>query len=634
MNASNIVEVISDFVSLRKAGTSYKGLCPFHDDRTPSFSVSPVKGVYKCFSCGAAGNVVKFIMEHEQMTYPEALKWLANKYHIEVHERELTNEEKQQENERESMFLVNEWAAKYFSDILHNDVDGMAIGMQYFRSRGFRDDIIRKFHLGFCLSNRHAFADAALKAGFQREFLVKTGLCFERENGELIDRFNGRVMFPWIGVSGKVTAFGGRLLDERTKGVSQKYVNSSDSVIYHKERELYGIFQAKKAIAKHDLVYMVEGYTDVVSMHQCGIENVVANSGTALSVHQIRLLHRFTSNIVLLYDGDAAGQHAALRGTDMLLAEGMNVKVLLLPDGKDPDEFARSYNTEDFRKYIEDNQTDFIVFKINVLLNGVTDPIKRSEAVASIVKSISVIKDPILRDTYIRECANRTGISERTLMEQMNRNIYSNREQQTREQQQHRAAVIEEQREEAQAMASTQTVSKVEQMLIQAVVKDGEKIIFRDVKDENSGQVYNLTVAQYIAYDLGSDNLGFSNELYKKILQEAVEHCGEEGFKAEEYFTQHVDINIASVAVRLSVDRFQLAESLQVKETEQTLRDRVLHLVADFRLDYVSSRLKELNVQLLQTKDSGEMQQIIGEIMKIQNLRNELAKKTGTNILV
>ena len=634
MNASNIVEVVSDFVSLRKTGTSYKGLCPFHDDRTPSFSVSPVKGVYKCFSCGAAGNAVKFIMEHEQMTYPEALKWLANKYHIEVHERELTNEEKQQENERESMFLVNEWAAKYFNDILHNDVDGMAIGMQYFRSRGFRDDIIRKFQLGFCLSSRHAFADAALKAGFQRDFLIKTGLCFERENGELIDRFNGRVMFPWVSVSGKVTAFGGRLLDSRTKGVSQKYVNSPDSVIYHKERELYGIFQAKKAIAKHDLVYMVEGYTDVVSMHQCGIENVVANSGTALSVHQIRLLHRFTPNIVLLYDGDEAGQHAALRGTDMLLAEGMNVKVLLLPDSKDPDEFARSYSAEDFRKYIEDNQTDFIVFKINVLLKGVTDPIKRSEAVGSIVQSISVIKDPILRDTYIRECANRTGVSERTLMEQMNRNIYSNREQQTREQQQHRAAVMEEQREDAMAVASKPTTSKVEQMLIQAVIKDGEKIIFRDVKDENSEQTYNLTVAQYIAYDLGSDNLGFSNELYTKILQEAVEHCGEEGFKAEEYFTQHADINIASVAVRLSVDRFQLAESLQVKETEQTLRDRVIHLVADFRLEYVSSHLKELNERLLQVKDSQEMQEIMSEIMKTQNLRNELAKKTGSNILV
>ena len=616
MNASNIVEVVSDFVSLRKTGTSYKGLCPFHDDRTPSFSVSPVKGVYKCFSCGAAGNAVKFIMEHEQMTYPEALKWLANKYHIEVHERELTNEEKQQENERESMFLVNEWAAKYFNDILHNDVDGMAIGMQYFRSRGFRDDIIRKFQLGFCLSSRHAFADTALKAGFQRDFLIKTGLCFERENGELIDRFNGRVMFPWVSVSGKVTAFGGRLLDSRTKGVSQKYVNSPDSVIYHKERELYGIFQAKKAIAKHDLVYMVEGYTDVVSMHQCGIENVVANSGTALSVHQIRLLRRFTPNIVLLYDGDEAGQHAALRGTDMLLAEGMNVKVLLLPDGKDPDEFARSYSAEDFRKYIEDNQTDFIVFKINVLLKGVTDPIKRSEAVGSIVQSISVIKDPILRDTYLKECSNRTNMKELTLMSQMNHNINSNREQ------------IGEVTEVAQESLT------VEDMLIQAVVKDGEKVIFRDVKDENSGQTYNLTVAQYIAYDLGSDNLGFSNELYTKILQEAVEHCGEEGFEAEEYFTQHADINIASVAVRLSVDRFQLAESLQVKETEQTLRDRVIHLVADFRLEYVSSHLKELNERLLQVKDSQEMQEIMSEIMRTQNLRNELAKKTGTNILV
>lgn len=631
MNASNIVEVVSDFVSLRKTGTSYKGLCPFHDDRTPSFSVSPVKGVYKCFSCGAAGNAVKFIMEHEQMTYPEALKWLANKYHIEVHERELTNEEKQQENERESMFLVNEWAARYFNDILHNDVDGMAIGMQYFRSRGFRDDIIRKFQLGFCLSSRHAFADAALKAGFQRDFLIKTGLCFERENGELIDRFNGRVMFPWVSVSGKVTAFGGRLLDSRTKGVSQKYVNSPDSVIYHKERELYGIFQAKKAIAKHDLVYMVEGYTDVVSMHQCGIENVVANSGTALSVHQIRLLHRFTSNIVLLYDGDEAGQHAALRGTDMLLAESMNVKVLLLPDGKDPDEFARSYSAEDFRKYIEDNQTDFIVFKINVLLKGVTDPIKRSEAVGSIVQSISVIKDPVLRDTYLRECSNRTNMKELTLMYQMNRNIYSSREQLNRERQRISDAQGEQKEEGLEDVHQELTV---EDMLIQAVVKDGEKVIFRDVKDENSGQTYNLTVAQYIAYDLGSDNLGFSNELYTKILQEAVEHCGEEGFKAEEYFTKHADINIASVAVRLSVDRFQLAESLQVKETEQTLRDRVIHLVADFRLEYVSSHLKELNERLLQVKDSQEMQEIMSEIMRTQNLRNELAKKTGSNILV
>ena len=636
MNASNIVEVVSDFVSLRKAGTSYKGLCPFHDDQTPSFSVSPVKGLYKCFSCGAAGNAVKFIMEYEQLTYPEALKWLANKYHIEVQDRELTNEEKQQESERESMFLVNEWAAKYFNDILRNDVDGMAIGMQYFRSRGFRDDIIHKFQLGFCLSNRHAFSDAALKAGFQRDFLIKTGLCLERENGELIDRFNGRVLFPWISVSGKVTAFGGRLLDARTKGVSQKYVNSPDSIIYHKERELYGLFQAKKAISKHDLVYMVEGYTDVVSMHQCGIENVVANSGTALSVHQIRLLHRFTSNIVLLYDGDEAGQHAALRGTDMLLAESMNVKVLLLPDGKDPDELARTYNAEQFRRYIEENQTDFIVFKINILLNGVTDPVKRSEAVSSIVQSISVIKDPILRDTYIRECANRTGVSERTLMDQMNRNIYSNREQKTREQQLQRTTVKEEAKEEAKekegVVAASTTESKIEQLLIQAVIKDGEKIIYRNIKDENSDQTFNLTVAQYIAYDLASDNFCFSNELYTRILQEALEHCADENFKAEDYFTRNADIEISSLSIKLSVDRFQLAESLQVKETEQMLRDRVRHLVADFRLDYISSHLKELNARLLQVKDPKEMQEIMEEIIRIQNLRNRFAKETGNNI--
>lgn len=632
LDAANIVDVVSDFVSLRKAGTSYKGLCPFHDDRTPSFSVSPVKGVYKCFSCGAAGNVVKFIMEHEQMTYPEALKWLANKYHIEVHERELSTEEKQQESERESMFLVNEWAAKYFENILHNDDDGMAIGMQYFRSRGFRDDIIRKFQLGFCLSGRHSFADAALESGYQRDFLVKTGLCFERENGELIDRFNGRVMFPWIGVSGKVTAFGGRLLDSRTKGVSQKYVNSPDSVIYHKERELYGIFQAKKAIAKHDLVYMVEGYTDVISMHQCGIENVVANSGTALSVYQIRMLHRFTSNIVLLYDGDEAGKHAALRGTDMLLSEGMNVKVLLLPDGKDPDEFARSHSAESFRQYIEENQTDFIVFKINVLLQGVTDPVKRSEAVGSIVQSISVMKDPILRDTYIRECFNRTGVPERTLMEQMNRNIHSNREQQTREQQQQRAE------EQAKNLSSLSTpvhmASHVEQMLMQAVVRDGDKIIIRNAKDESTGQVYNLTVAQYIAYDLGLDNLCFSKPIFTQMLNEAVEHSGEEGFKAEEYFTQHADMNIASVAVKLSVDRFQLSESLQVKETEATLRDRVMHLIGDFRLDYIDHHLKELMTQMGTTKDMTEQMKIMEEIKKLQDVRNVLAKKLGSDILI
>ena len=407
IDAADIVEVVSDFVTLKKRGTSYKGLCPFHDDTTPSFSVSPTKGVYKCFACGEAGNAVGFVMKHEQMTYPEALRWLAKKYHIEIKEKELTNEERQAESERESMFIVNEWAAHYFHETLTGTEEGQTYGMQYFRSRGIRDDIIKKFQLGYSLRDRNALSLNAKTKGYKEEFLQKTGLCYLREpepnakdqTAKFIDRFAGRVIFPWFSVSGKVVAFGGRLLDSRTKGVAQKYVNSPDSDIYHKERELYGIFQAKKAIAKEDCVYMVEGYTDVIAMHQCGIENVVANSGTALSYHQIRTLHRFTPNIVLLYDGDEAGIHAAMRGTDMLLSEGMNIKVLLLPDGDDPDSFARKHTASDFRRYIDEHQTDFIVFKINQMLNGVTDPIKRSEAVNSIVKSISVIKDQILRET-------------------------------------------------------------------------------------------------------------------------------------------------------------------------------------------------------------------------------------------
>lgn len=632
MEAANIVDVISEFVSLRKAGTSFKGLCPFHDDRTPSFSVSPVKGVYKCFSCGEAGNVVNFIMKHEQMTYPEALRWIARKYNIEVQERELTSEEKRLENERESMFLVNEWASKYFQDILKNHVDGQAIGLQYFRSRGFRDDIIEKFQLGFCLTGRQTFSDAALQAGYKKEFLLKTGLCYERENGGLIDRFNGRVIFPWISVSGKVTAFGGRLLDSRTKGVSQKYVNSPDSEVYHKERELYGIFQAKKAIAKFDLVYMVEGYTDVVAMHQCGIENVVANSGTALSTYQIKLLRRFTSNIVLLYDGDAAGQHAALRGTDMLLSEGMNVKVLLLPDGKDPDEMAKSYSTEDFRKYIEDNQTDFIVFKINVLLQGVTDPVKRSEAINSIVRSIAVIKDPILRDTYLRECAHRTGTKEETLILQMNRYIYNNKEQQRKEEQ--RNETEQPTPEPLRPATPMQQASKVETMLVQAIVRDGEKIIIRDVQNEETGETINLNVAQYIAYDLGLDNLVFANPLSVQILTEAVEHSNDPGFKAEEYFTHHPDIHVSTLAVRLSVEQFQLSESLQVREREIERKDRIMHLILDFRMDYVEHHLKELQVRLSQEKDIEKMMEVMGEIKKMQNMRNILAKKLGNDIVV
>lgn len=423
VDAANIVDVVSEYVTLRRSGASYKGLCPFHDDKTPSFYVSPAKGVCKCFSCGKGGNAVHFIMEQEQLSYYEALKFLAKKYGIEVQERQMTEAQRQSQNERESMFAVNEWASMYFNETLLNTSDGQNIGLAYFRSRGFRDDIIEKFRLGFSLSQPTAMSSTAKRKGYKEEYLVKTGLCFRRDDGTLRDRYVGRVMFPWFSISGKVVAFGGRVLDSRTKGVNQKYINSPESEIYRKSNELYGIWQAKKAIVKEDRVYMVEGYTDVISMHQCGVENVVANSGTALNEAQIRLLHRFTSEITLLYDGDGAGIHAALRGTDMLLAEGMNVKILLLPDGEDPDSFARKHNASEFKAYVESKQTDFIIFKTNLLIGDAgRDPLKRAQLVKDIVKSISVIPEEIIRSTYIHECSELLGVDEMILVRECNKN--------------------------------------------------------------------------------------------------------------------------------------------------------------------------------------------------------------------
>ena len=637
MDAANIVDVVSEFVTLRKSGASYKGLCPFHDDSTPSFYVSPSRNICKCFSCGKGGTPVGFIMEHEQMTYPEALRWLANKYHIEIRERELTSEERQAESERESMFIVNEWAANYFHQTLSGSDEGRIYGMQYFRSRGVRDDIIEKFRLGYCPNQRSAMADAAMKEGYKEEFLLKTGLCYSRSEeqgagskGGCVDRFRGRVIFPWIGISGKVVAFGGRKLDAATKGIQQKYVNSPDSVIYHKERELYGIYQAKRAIAKEDSVYMVEGYTDVIAMHQCGIENVVANSGTALSYHQIHMLHRFTNNIVLLYDGDEAGIHAAMRGTDMLLSEGMNVKVLLLPDGDDPDSFARKHTAASFRQYIDEHQTDFIVFKIQHLMKGVTDPVKRSEAVNSVVRSISVIKNQILRDTYIHECAMRTGMAEQTLIATMNKMIHEGRTSRSEER-----GVGAENSSSLTPHSTLHTPhSKVESLLIQMVIRHGDEVIIRDVKNEETGELINLNVAQYISYDLGLDNLQLSSPLYAQILQEAVEHSSDPGFKSVDYFTRHPDIAISQLAVSMSVDSVQLADSLKLKERENSLRDRVIHLVLDFRMDYVDHQLKQLRNQVATMADNVDaMMATMAEIKRMQDIRNILAKRLGNDVI-
>lgn len=639
MGAANIVEVVSDFVNLRRSGANYKGLCPFHDDKTPSFMVSPAKNICHCFACGKGGNAVNFIMEHEQMTYPDALRYLAKKYSIDIVEKDLTEDERKEASNRESMYIVNEWARGYFQNVLENDADGQAIGMQYFRSRGIRDDIVKKFSLGYALPQRDALSKEALKKGYQREFLIMTGLCYEKDNGDLVDRYAGRVIFPWMNVSGKVSAFGGRLLDSRTKGVQQKYVNSPESDIFHKDRELYGLFQAKRAITKEDSVYMVEGYTDVIAMHQCGIENVVANSGTALSVHQIKLLRRFTQNITLLYDGDEAGIHAAMRGTDMLLAEGMNIKVLLLPDGDDPDSYAKKHGAEALVKYIESNKDDFIQFKTQLLLQGVTDPIKRSEAIQSIVKSISLIPNTITRDTYLHECASRLEMNERTLISAMNRFIRDEKKRRDVERAatQARTDTTAQARTDSAGQASSperQTkVSKtltqdVETMLIQLVIRYGEEVIFDDLEDED-GLPITMSVAQYIDYDMSQDGLEFRNPLYNTILQEAVQHNGDYDFRSVTYFTRHPDIKISSLATALSIDHYKVSKRLEMGHDKDSLCRKVQHLILDFRKEIVEQQLDSIKMRLKQTQDSEEVKAIMVELSNVMELRNILAAKVG-----
>lgn len=645
-DAANIVDVVSEFVSLRRSGANYKGLCPFHNERTPSFFVSPSRGICHCFSCGRGGTPINFIMEHEQMTYVEALRWLARKYNIEIKERELTDKERQEQSERDSMFIVNEWAADYFKQILLESEGGNSIGLQYFRSRGFRDDIISKFHLGYDVQDRHQLAREAQAKGYQLDFLLKTGICYKNDRSEYIDRYAGRVIFPWLSVSGKIVGFGGRLLDSRTKGVAQKYVNSPDSEIYHKDQLLYGIYQAKKAISREDRVYMVEGYTDVISMHQCGIENVVANSGTALSVHQIRMLHRFTSNITLLYDGDAAGIHAALRGTDMILAEGMNIKVLVLPDGDDPDSFARKHSSADFKQYIEDHQVDFIQFKTNLMLNGVTDPAKRSEAINSIVQSIAVVPNQILRDTYIHDCAQRLNIAESTLINTMNKFI---REAQDRMNKTPNA----EAQQANSASATTQkyinnpSIPKVETMLMQVIIRHGDFIIYRDIEDEE-GNLINLTVAEWINYSLSAENLRFSVEIYNRVLDETLEHLRDNNFSAEQYFIHYNDIEISQLATELILDKYQYIreqkeestgkqnvsdEARMEKETEK-LRNEVLHLLLDFHFDLLERRLQQIKMEITQPNNTPErMASLMKDFRDTQQKRNELAQQRGNNII-
>ncbi|MEE1233731.1 MAG: DNA primase [Phocaeicola sp.] len=676
LDTAQIVDVVSEFVTLRRRGVNYIGLCPFHNEKTPSFSVSPSKGVCKCFSCGKGGNVVHFIMEHEQLSYYEALKWLAKKYNIEIKEKEMTQEEKQVQNLRESLFVVNQFAMEYFQEILEKNPDGQSIGMTYFRQRGFRDDIIKKFQLGYCTDQRDAFAQTALQKGYKAEFLEKTGLCYRKEDGSLRDRFWGRVIFPIHSISGKVVAFGGRVLSSQTKNVQMKYVNSPESEIYHKSKELYGIYFAKQAIVRQDRCFLVEGYTDVISMHQSGVENVVASSGTALTPEQIRLIHRFTNNITVLYDGDMAGIKASLRGIDMLLEEGMNVKICLLPDGDDPDSFARKHNATDFQAFINNHEVDFIRFKTNLLLEEAgKDPIKRASLISSIVKSIAVIPEEIVRSVYIRECSRLLDMSEKVLTEATSQMVRQNIENREKEQERKK---IREERQQAiatnnvpgnqpdtqipeQASTPIQEIpapvipdsyqsfipvegneNKVffqrEKSLIKMIIRYGEKVMCY-VENEEQEQV-PYKVIEFIAASLKEDDLQFHSPLHRKILNEAVAHEKDAQFTSERFFLTHPDPEINKLAADMVSERYQLSKyhskSQKIISDEERLYELIPRLLIDFKLSIVEEEMKHTLLALAQPEIAGnpeKAKEIMERYKTLHQTQMLMARNAGDRIV-
>lgn len=692
LDAANIVDVVSEFVTLRKRGVNYVGLCPFHDDKSPSFYVSPAKNICKCFACGEGGTAVHFIMKHEQIGYFDALRFLAKKYNIEIAERELSDEEKRVRSDRESMFIVNAWAQQYFSQMLHEHVEGKTVGMRYFIERGFREDTIRKFQLGYSLDQRDALYQQALRKGYKKEYLEKTGLVIAYENGNVNDRFRGRVIFPVHSLSGKVVAFGGRVLkkDEKTA----KYVNSPESPIYHKSNELYGIYFAKQAIVKADRCYLVEGYTDVISMHQSGVENVVASSGTALTHGQIRLIHRFTNNITVLYDGDAAGIKAAIRGIDLLLDEGMNVKVVLLPDGEDPDSFARSHSATEFTEFIRQHETDFIRFKTKLLLaDAGNDPVKRAALIGDIIRTIAIVPDDITRTIYIRECSAMMEIDEQVVLNQVNKQRLSKNEQkpsvpvtnrstteilppdysisepsgQMQEVPVATAEPVSDQLppdfppppeeefsgsnempeippsapvEETQVMTRQRSPYEAfEIALLRYVVRYGERVLY-DYVDEETKERIVMRVAEFIRDDLERDDLSFYTPIFKQMLDEAANRCSEETFIAHRYFLSHPDPLVSRVAANLMSEKYQLSKYhfkfREVEQEEDKLDQLVVRDLFAFKEAYIMRQIKEKQEQLkqLSSADPEQIMTVMKEIAQLNEIKKVLSKELGERIIL
>jgi len=663
LDTAQILDVVSEFVTLRRRGVNYIGLCPFHNERTPSFNVNPARGIFKCFGCGKSGDAARFLMEHEQMTFPEALRWLAHKYGITIEERELTAEERQAQSLRESVGIVNDFAREWFEKQLWETEGGRAIGLAYFRSRGFRDDIIHKFQLGYCPEGQDTMVQEALKRGYKKELLVESGVAYAYDDGRLRDRFHGRVMFPIHSLSGKVIAFSGRVMKSDAKVA--KYVNSPESPVYTKSNELYGIWLAKSAIVKQDKCFLVEGNTDVVSMHQTGIENVVASCGTSLTTGQIRKIHRFTSNITVLYDGDSAGIHASLRGIDMLLEEGMNVKVVLLPDGEDPDSYARTHSADDFRQYISSHEVDFIRFKTNLLLADVgDDPFKRAELIKDIVKSISVIPEQIVRSTYITACSQMLRTDERIIIAEVDKLRKQAREEKRKQadnaEARAAATATEPQPGTSPTPPNTDTTDTAplpaavaneatspppaaspippdahplhqkELLLMQQMVRHGEEIICVEPMEDGSERAYS--VAEFILGDLHDDGLEFSDPLLRQMAAELLQHLHDAGFVASRYFLRHDDSRISALATDLIGERYELS---RLFKGDATLQEVVPHLINDYKLAIVERELKETLARLKDPDVTGSpllCRQVMEEYSQLIAARKELAYHLGQRV--
>ena len=662
LDAANIVDVVSEFVTLRRRGVNYVGLCPFHNEKTPSFYVSPSKGICKCFSCGKGGNAIHFLMEHEQMSFQDAAEWLANKYGIPFRKREMTDSEKALQSERESMFITNQFALDFFKDTLLNTDKGRAVGLAYFRKRGFRDDILDKFFLGYCPDEPDALARAALAKGYTKENLIKTGLCYERENDSTLrDRFRGRVIFPVHSISGKVVAFGGRIMNADAKVA--KYVNSPESIIYSKSRELYGLYQAKQAIVRKDRCFLVEGYADVISMFQSGVENVVASSGTSLTPGQIRLIHRFTNNITVLYDGDKAGIKASLRGIDMLLAEGMNVKVLLLPDGEDPDSFAQGRSATQFQQYIDTHQVDFIRFKVNLLMEDATDdPYSRSELIKSITQSISVIQDPIVRSVYITECSQIMKIDERLLINDVNRRqreqaqatpqptpkpVDSEPEQPAEPEPAESAESTDEKAPEPQLSAQDKLRQEVrtlkrdglgpmmdkERLLSQLIVRYGGKVMCSFQNDE--GQDQEMTVGQFIVGSLQNDSLEFRHPVYKRFVEIMAQHLEDKDFNTQKFFMSHPENFVSLTAASLMEERYQLSSLFKDNmptEDQSHLLQLTRHIMADYQMEVVRLEIKKIEKEM-QEASTDALTSLQTRYQQLLSARSELSKTLGERVV-